>query len=198
MKQLSIIILSFLITTSLLFAQEQVVPNAKAQPREKYALTWDAYGEKISTEKSKPLADILKQNQPYDTNDVLLEGTIAEVCENKGCWMVLENEKTTVRVEFKNYGFFVPWDAQGKKVKVQGQLKEKKVSASTAKHMAGEMKNSPIKKEEIKKENIVTVFVANGVEIEKGGTISEEQQAIIDGKKKKEGHDEEHGDDHDH
>ena len=62
----------------------------------------------------------------------------AEVCQNKGCWMVLTEGARTMRVTFVDYSFFVPKDIAGKTVVVEGVLSRKLLSAEEAKHYAEE------------------------------------------------------------
>lgn len=65
----------------------------------------------------------------------------AEVCQNKGCWMVLTEGARTMRVTFVDYSFFVPKDIAGKTVVVEGVLSRKLLSAEEAKHYAEESKS---------------------------------------------------------
>jgi hypothetical protein len=63
-----------------------------------------------------------------------VQGPAAEVCQNKGCWMVLTEGARSIRVTFKDYGFFVPKDIAGKTVLVEGVLSRRLLSADEAKH----------------------------------------------------------------
>lgn len=67
-----------------------------------------------------------------------VKGPAAEVCQNKGCWMVLTEGARSVRVTFVDYSFFVPKDIAGKTVVVEGVLSRKLLSADEAKHYAEE------------------------------------------------------------
>jgi hypothetical protein len=96
--------------------------------------------------------------------------------------------KKQLRVQFEGYSFFVPWSASGKKIKAQGVVKMKTIDEELAKHWAEEQSNPARKPEEVKGAQEMYIMTASGVIIEKGGAISKEQQEIIDGKKKKEGH----------
>lgn len=58
----------------------------------------------------------------------------AEVCQHKGCWMVLTEGARSIRVTFRDYAFFVPKDIAGKTVVVEGVLSRKLLSAEEAKH----------------------------------------------------------------
>lgn len=62
----------------------------------------------------------------------------AEVCQNKGCWMVLTEGPRSIRVTFVDYSFFVPKDIAGKTVVVEGVLSRKLLTADEAKHYAEE------------------------------------------------------------
>lgn len=62
----------------------------------------------------------------------------AEVCQNKGCWMVLTEGPRSIRVTFADYAFFVPKDIAGKIVVVEGVLSRKLLSADEAEHYAQE------------------------------------------------------------
>jgi hypothetical protein len=67
-----------------------------------------------------------------------VKGPAAEVCQNKGCWMVLTEGARSIRVTFVDYSFFVPKDIAGKTVVVEGVLSRKLLSADEAKHYAEE------------------------------------------------------------
>lgn len=67
---------------------------------------------------------------------VKLQAVVKDVCRNKGCWMMLTDEKTAMRVTFKNYGFFVPKEILDKNVIVEGVINEKEIPESEARHYA--------------------------------------------------------------
>ncbi|MEZ4825775.1 MAG: DUF4920 domain-containing protein [Bacteroidia bacterium] len=68
---------------------------------------------------------------------VKMEGTIDACCQAKGCWMTvkLPNEET-MRVTFKDYGFFVPKDAAGKTAVFEGMISYDTTSVETLRHYA--------------------------------------------------------------
>ena len=66
-----------------------------------------------------------------------VSGVIEEVCQMKGCWMTLRNESgSTIRVTFKDYGYFVPKDISGKMVIVQGEAVRETIDEEEARHYA--------------------------------------------------------------
>lgn len=82
------------------------------------------------------LEDILKNPEKYENKKIILEGTVKGVCQKKGCWMevVAEPDQPGVRVTFKDYGFFVPKDVAGYKVRAEGKIKISTLSKEEADH----------------------------------------------------------------
>lgn len=63
---------------------------------------------------------------------------VSGVCQNKGCWMTLTAPelKQEVRVKFKDYAFFLPRNAMGGKVDIEGVLTERIMPQEEAQHYA--------------------------------------------------------------
>ena len=98
----------------------------------------DYFGEefKISGKASKTSApfDGITGKDSLQTQIV---GEIKEVCQAKGCWMKVQLESDDeVFVRFKDYGFFVPKDAAGKKVVMNGAAFYEEMSVEDQKHYA--------------------------------------------------------------
>lgn len=83
------------------------------------------------------LDQVFSDLKPGDSLNTRFEAEVAEVCQNKGCWMrvKLPNDET-VMVRFKDYGFFVPKDISGKKVIVEGKAFISEVEQDERRHMA--------------------------------------------------------------
>ncbi|MEE1962973.1 DUF4920 domain-containing protein [Allomuricauda taeanensis] len=84
-----------------------------------------------------------KTSAPYEglmTTDTLqtqIMGEVTEVCQAKGCWMKVKlDSEDEVFVRFKDYGFFVPKDAAGKKVVMNGAAFLEEMSVEDQKHYA--------------------------------------------------------------
>lgn len=142
---------------------------------------WKSYGKGVRLEKITPLKTLLARKPTMPQKEVAVAGVVTEVCQKRGCWMVVNDGGSHVRVEFEDYGFFVPWDSKGKRVKLQGYLKKKSISAAEAKHMAEEMEKPPIEQDKVKDRQTITIFLATGVSMEGGSEISEEQLEVIHG-----------------
>lgn len=70
---------------------------------------------------------------------VRVEARVSQVCRKKGCFFVAVDGDTTVRVSFKDYGFFVPTDVSGKRVMFVGEVVEKELTPEQAEHFAEDM-----------------------------------------------------------
>ena len=53
---------------------------------------------------------------------MLVESTVAKVCEQRGCWIALKSASSQLHVTFKDEAFFVPSTLIGKTVLVEGKL----------------------------------------------------------------------------
>ena len=87
---------------------------------------------------SKPLTLEQASSEANVGQTLAVRAPAAEVCQNKGCWMVLTEGARAIRVTFQDYAFFVPKDIAGKTVVVEGVLSRKLLSADEAKHYAEE------------------------------------------------------------
>ena len=130
-------------------------------------LAFVSFGDKISNEEVVTSKEMLLKFEDMtfgDTINVKFASEIKEVCAAKGCWMKLPlSEEKEVMVRFKDYGFFMPLDSQGKEVVLEGKAFVQTTSVAELRHYA---KDAGKSKEEIaaitnsKKE---FSFEANGV-----------------------------------
>lgn len=95
---------------------------------------------------------------------VKVTAPINAVCKKKGCWMeLIAGDSSTMRVTFKDYGFFVPKDASGKTATVMGIAKVEETSIADLKEYAKDDGKSKTDIEGIKEPKRELVFEASGV-----------------------------------
>ncbi len=141
--------------------------------------TWYNYGTSITE------ADVIKVSYAIENIDdltetpVVIEGTISQVCQTRGCWMVVEDEGQIIRVRFADYSFFVPWESSGKTVRMQGTLQRDTVSEETARQWAEGVTDPVIKPEDIHGDQEIVMMMATAVSIKDGTPLSDEQMAVI-------------------
>lgn len=80
------------------------------------------YGKKLTLKETTKISDILADPQHFDGKRVLVEGTVVDVCSNRGCWIKLAGEKEFESIRFKvDDGIIVfPMDAKGKTARAEG------------------------------------------------------------------------------
>lgn len=130
-----------------------------------------AFGEKI-TEKSAVSKEVLlekyKTLKKGDTLAVKVASKINEICQNKGCWMTLDlGNNETAFVKFKDYGFFVPMNAQKRNTIIEGKAFVEETSVAELKHYAEDEGKSNKEIAEITAPKIEYKFLAHGVLISK-------------------------------
>jgi hypothetical protein len=96
------------------------------------------FGAGLTLEQSTALADVVQDPERFAEQPVLLHGRIADVCQRKGCWVILRDEGEHVRVRFKDYGFFLPTDSTGEEAFVEGVVTVKTLSEEDARHYESE------------------------------------------------------------
>jgi len=122
------------------------------------------FGKPLSLKKTLRLQEALQQPSKYQNQKVLLEGKISDVCQMKGCWLMLSDGERAIRIKFEGYSFFVPKDSRGKKVRAEGRLIQETLSEDMARHYAAEQ-STQSDLSEIKGPQRVVTFEAIGVVI---------------------------------
>ena len=164
MKKSLIIISAFIFIFSCKEKQNNRVP-VKLQSN-----TYNLFGHGFETDSILSIAQLSeKAINLGDTLQLTLKGNIKDVCSKKGCWMTLPvgNEDENVMVRFKDYGFFIPTDAAGKEVIVDGKAFVNEVSVADLKHYAEDAGKSPEEIAKITEPSIEFDFDANGVLLKK-------------------------------
>jgi len=90
-----------------------------------------------------------------------LQTRIGKVCQKKGCFFIAQEGSQVVRVSFKDYGFFIPTDANGKTVQLIGELVKKEMSEEQAAHFNEDLGNKAFQAGD------VFEFIASSVKIPK-------------------------------
>jgi hypothetical protein len=145
------IIAAALLVSTVAFASDDVVKRGAAIPE---------------NAKSISLAKVLENPDAYTKDPVVVDGVVAANCTRKGCWMQLAPAEggDSVRVTFKDYGFFIPLDSKGMKARAEGVAVVKTLSKADADHL--EEEGAKLKRNQDGSALEIS-FVANGVELTK-------------------------------
>ncbi|WP_133534784.1 DUF4920 domain-containing protein [Tenacibaculum caenipelagi] len=103
-----------------------------------------------------------------DTLNIKYASTINEVCKKKGCWMKLDlGEEKESMVRFKDYGFFMPLNADSKEVVVNGKAFVTEISVDELQHYAKDAGKSEEEIAQITEPKYTYAFEADGVLMKK-------------------------------
>ncbi|MFN3782770.1 MAG: DUF4920 domain-containing protein [Spirosomataceae bacterium] len=132
------------------------------------AQKYQSFGKKITTKEAKESTSLTVQVVGNKEVAMKVVGEVESVCPMAGCWMKVKLANgETMRVTFKEYGFFVPKDIAGQKVIFEGIAKQKVVSVSDQKHYAEDAGVSRAEIDKIDSDKVELTFVADGVLVPK-------------------------------
>jgi hypothetical protein len=165
------LLIPFFATFALLACKEETQEEVPAVNDEQ--LEEVAYMDYGSTMNSNEIITALKMGEKYDTMntgdtiDVKIKGTIADVCTGKGCWIKVPVGIDTTFVKFKDYGFFLPMNGQGKEVVLQGKAYKSVTPVDELKHYAMDAGKSQEEIDAITEDKVTLNFMADAAQVEK-------------------------------
>ncbi|MEO8673497.1 MAG: DUF4920 domain-containing protein [Tahibacter sp.] len=114
---------------------EKAPPDAAAVAQDAQGLTYGA----LMPQDAKPVSIAVAAASPAALLSAphAFSGRITEVCQQQGCWMVLEDEGQIARVFMHEHSFSVPKQATGVAV-VYGTLTEHTMTNEQAEHLRSE------------------------------------------------------------
>lgn len=129
---------------------------------------FDVFGEQISVDNAVEPSQLSAQLEGKDTVKIKLKTKITEVCQKKGCWMNVDlGNSEEMMVRFKDYAFFVPKDAAGREVVVEGLAFHDTTTVEDLRHFAEDAGQTPEEIEKITEPEVSISFEASGVMIRK-------------------------------
>jgi hypothetical protein len=122
------------------------------------------FGDTITADGAIPASEMKTKLGSAPSMNMKIEGKIESCCQKKGCWTeVFVNDSETVHVTFKDYGFFVPMDAAGKVIIMEGVAKYDTTNVEMLKHLASDAGKSQEEIDKITEPEFSMVFEASGV-----------------------------------
>lgn len=153
----------------LLSCKEKVKEGGESVQKEEIPekVTYASFGKEIIADdaiRATSMAAHYSIMQVGDSINSKMFAKVTGVCKAKGCWMTLDMEDgTEAMVKFKDYGFFVPKDIEGRDVIVNGKAYVKEISIEEQKHYAMDAGKSEAEIASIVKPKRTFSFEADGV-----------------------------------
>ncbi|MFT4745982.1 MAG: hypothetical protein ACI8XG_000050 [Congregibacter sp.] len=126
------LILTFEVYADTLRLSEPVAQDAQSE----------TFGVKINN--SLPILsmqDLVTDSPSHLAKPFQVEARIAKVCQKKGCFFIAQQDQHILRVSFRDYGFFIPTDSNGKTVTLAGELVQKRLSSEQVAHFKADLKS---------------------------------------------------------
>ncbi|MDY7395790.1 DUF4920 domain-containing protein [Aureibaculum sp. 2210JD6-5] len=143
----------------------------ESENEEQAKIAYASFGEEITDENvisKEEMAKKFENLKSGDTVAVKFVSSINEVCKAKGCWMKLDlGDKKESMVRFKDYGFFVPLDADNKEVIVNGKAYVTETTVKELQHFAKDAGKTEEEIAKITEPKFTYAFEADGVLLKK-------------------------------
>jgi hypothetical protein len=126
---------------------------------------FQSFGDHITVESAVSVTDLLAVLNGQDSVTAKVSGQINNVCQMKGCWMNISDDISIepVFVQFKDYAFFVPKDAAGKEVVIEGVAYRELTTVDDLRHYAKDAGHSEEEIAKITEPKEEIRFMAKGV-----------------------------------
>jgi hypothetical protein len=107
--------------------------------QESQDMAYASFGDNIEAEGAISASEMVERFNALTVGDTItakVSAKINEVCQMKGCWMKLDlGSDQDVMVTFKDYGFFMPLNAEGEVI-INGKAFLKETSVDDLRHYA--------------------------------------------------------------
>lgn len=134
MKKIFVPVILMLLSTPLLAQEAEVIRLSEPVQETE---TYEVFGSEVEQWKEvTSLVSLIESEEELSGKQVTIETEVAKVCQKKGCFFVANQDGYSARITFKDYGFFIPTDSQGKTVTLVGTFTVKELSEDQAKHYA--------------------------------------------------------------
>ena len=129
-------------------------------------IAYASFGEEIADEDAISATELYAKYKTMTAGDTLVSkvsASINEVCSKKGCWMKLDlGNEAEVMVRFKDYGFFMPLNAEGDVI-VNGKAYVSETTVNELRHYAEDAGKTQEEIDAITEPEITFAFEADGV-----------------------------------
>lgn len=145
--------------------------NAENSDKNTESVAYASFGKSITEDDALEAIDAIMQYEVMSVGDTIeskITAKVREVCQAKGCWMILDlADGKEVMVKFKDYGFFVPKDIAGKNVIISGLAFINDMSVEEQQHYAEDARKTTAEMASIVQPKRTLSFEADGVLIKK-------------------------------
>ena len=154
----------FWMTTFLFACQETEQKTQKNEPKaeqtqevkapvaeKKEATKAQDFGAPFAIEEVTQAKAVFDNPEGFVGKTVRVEGSVRDVCQKMGCWMVISEGEKSMRITTKDHKFFVAKDGAGSKCHIEGEVIARELDPERTAHFESESsKDAPIPEKEAK------------------------------------------------
>ncbi|PKV75771.1 DUF4920 domain-containing protein [Pontibacter ramchanderi] len=141
--------------------------TTEAQENTEAVAEADVYGASFEEQNVLTASQLQEAVKGNDSIEATVAAEIAQSCQSKGCWMDVKLEDgSTMKVTFRDYGFFLPVeDLSGKTAVFTGIARHEVISVDDQRHFAEDAGKSAEEIAAITEPKEELRFVADGVKL---------------------------------
>lgn len=138
------------------------------EPVEVAVAEYEYYGDSTMTaDEAVPSTELMAYMDGRDSVEAKVIGSVAEVCQKKGCWMSVEVDNGESMHVSYNYEFLLPKNCAGKEMVMKGYAFYDTIPVKHLKHLAEDAGKSEEEIAQITEPKETLSFLATGVMIKK-------------------------------
>ena len=120
------------------------------------------YGSSFKVSEKIEAKSLLNDPFPFVDKTIRVSGTVTQICQKMGCWLVIADGEKSMRITTKDHAFFVKKDAAGAKCEIEGIVKSEKKNKEKIDHYASETtKGKAIPEKQVKGDYIYTMVASS-------------------------------------
>lgn len=168
MKKLFFSILALSLFAACNNSNEEAETTENAEVAAVEVAEYEYFGDSTMTaEGAVPSTELIAYMDGRDSIEAKVYGTIAEVCQKKGCWMSVEVDNGKSMHVSYNYEFLLPMNSAGKEMVMKGYAYTDTIPVNHLKHLAEDAGKSQEEIDAITEPKVTLSFLATGVMIKK-------------------------------
>lgn len=139
--------------TSTQQAKKEEITKEQAPSKEMKEKTTKAqdFGAPFAIQEVTPAKSVFDAPETFVGKTVRVEGSVRDVCQKMGCWMVISEGDESMRITTKDHKFFVAKDGAGSKCHIEGEVISRELDPERTAHFESESsKDAPIPEKEAK------------------------------------------------
>lgn len=157
--------LLFLTLLGLFFSCNQATVSSIDSNKE-HGEEYAYYGEKFNIKDAISGKELKEKMTTVSEMDVVVTGSIIDVCKKEGCWLNLDiGDNAVMQVRMKDHKFFVPEDCEGRMAIIKGHAYMDTTSVEQLRHFASDKGSSQSEIDAIIEPKVELVLEAAGVGI---------------------------------